>query len=48
MVKLQRKNAQNIQPTLTEIAKDPAFIKASKIIERAERNGRKLGFYEPE
>lgn len=31
---------------LSKIAKDLKFIEAARIIERAERNGRKLGFYD--
>lgn len=33
---------------LSKIAKDKDFLRAAKIIERAEKNGRKLGFYEPD
>lgn len=31
---------------LSEIAKDKEYLKAAEIIQRAERNGRRLGFYE--
>ena len=48
MVKLQRKSAQNTQPMLSKMAKDKDFLRAAEIIERAEKNGRRLGFYEPD
>lgn len=48
MVKLQRKSAQNTQPTLSEIAKYKEYLRAAEIIQRAEKNGRRLGFYEPD
>ena len=48
MVKLQRKSAQNTQPMLGEIAKDKEYLRAAEIIQRAERNGMRLGFYEPD
>ena len=31
---------------LSEIAKDKEYLRAAEIIQRAERNGRRLGFYE--
>lgn len=31
-----------------KIAKDKDFLRAAEIIERAEKNGRRLGFYEPD
>lgn len=33
---------------LSKIAKDKDYLKAAEIIQRAEKNGRRLGFYEPE
>lgn len=33
---------------LSEMAKDKEYLKATEIIQRAERNGRRLGFYEPD
>lgn len=33
---------------LNEMAKDKEYLKAAEIIQRAERNGRILGFYEPD
>ena len=33
---------------LSKIAKDKDFLRAAEIIERAEKNGRRLGFYEPD
>ena len=48
MVKLQRKSARNTQPMLSEIAKDKEYLRAAEIIQRAEKNGRRLGFYEPD
>lgn len=33
---------------LSKIAKDKDYLRAAAIIERAEKNGRRLGFYEPE
>ena len=48
MVKLQRKSAQNTQPMLSKIAKDKDYLRAAEIIQRAEKHGRMLGFYEPE
>ena len=33
---------------LSKIAKDKDYLRAAEIIQRAERNGRRLGFYEPE
>lgn len=32
---------------LSKMAQNEDFLKAAKIIERAELNGRRLGFYEP-
>ena len=48
MVKLQRKSAQNTQAMLSEIAKDKEYLRAAEIIQRAEKHGRMLGFYEPD
>lgn len=31
---------------LSKIAKDKDFLRAAEIIQKAERNGRRLGFYE--
>lgn len=31
---------------LSEIAKDKEYLRAAEIIQRAEKNGRRLGFYE--
>lgn len=31
---------------LSEIAKDKEYLRAAEVIQRAERNGRRLGFYE--
>ena len=36
------------KPMLSKIAKDKDFLRAAEIIERAEKNGRRLGFYEPD
>lgn len=33
---------------LSEIAQNKDFLRAAEIIQRAEKNGRRLGFYEPE
>lgn len=33
---------------LSEMAKDKEYLKVAEIIQRAERNGRRLGFYEPD
>lgn len=33
---------------LSEIAKDKEYLRAAEIIQRAERNGRRLEFYEPD
>lgn len=33
---------------LSEIAKDKEYLRAAEIIQKAERNGRRLGFYEPD
>ena len=33
---------------LSKIAKDKDFLRAAEIIERSEKNGRRLGFYEPD
>lgn len=33
---------------LSEIAKDKDFLRAAEIIEKAEKNGRRLGFYKPD
>ena len=33
---------------LSKIAKDKDFLIAAEIIEKAEKNGRRLGFYEPD
>lgn len=33
---------------LSEMAKDKEYLKAAEIIQRAERNGRRLRFYEPD
>lgn len=33
---------------LSEIAKNKDFLRATEIIEKAEKNGRRLGFYEPD
>lgn len=33
---------------LSEMAKDKEYLRAAEIIQRAERNGRRLGFYEPD
>nr|DAO24076.1 MAG TPA: hypothetical protein [Caudoviricetes sp.] len=33
---------------LSKIAKDKDYLRAAEIIQRAEKNGRMLGFYEPE
>lgn len=33
---------------LSEIAKNKDFLRAAEIIEKAEKNGRRLGFYEPD
>lgn len=33
---------------LSEMAKNKEYLKAAEIIQRAERNGRRLGFYEPD
>lgn len=30
---------------LSRLAQDPEFLRAAKIIERAEKKGRQLGFY---
>lgn len=40
------KSAQNTQPMLSEMAKDKEYLRAAEIIQKAERNGRRLGFYE--
>ena len=48
MVKLQSKSAQNTQPMLSEIAKDKEYLRAAQVIQRAEKHGRMLGFYEPD
>ena len=33
---------------LSEIAKDKEYLRAADIIQRAEKHGRMLGFYEPD
>lgn len=33
---------------LSEIAKNKEYLRAAEIIQKAERNGRRLGFYEPD
>lgn len=33
---------------LSEMAKDKEYLRAAEIIQKAERNGRRLGFYEPD
>lgn len=33
---------------LSEMAKNKEYLMAAEIIQRAERNGRRLGFYEPD
>lgn len=33
---------------LSKIAKDKEYLRAAEIIQMAERNGRRLGFYEPD
>ena len=33
---------------LIEIAKDKEYLRAAEIIQRAEKHGRMLGFYEPD
>ena len=33
---------------LNKIAKDKDFLRAAEIIQRAEKHGRMLGFYEPD
>lgn len=33
---------------LSEIAKNKEYLMAAEIIQRAEKNGRRLGFYEPD
>lgn len=33
---------------LSEMAKDKEYLRAAEIIQRAEKNGRRLGFYEPD
>lgn len=33
---------------LSEMAKDKEYLRAAEIIQRAERNGRRLGFFEPD
>ena len=33
---------------LSEMAQNKEYLKAADIIQRAERNGRRLGFYEPD
>lgn len=33
---------------LNKMTKDKDYLRAVEIIERAEKNGRKLGFYEPD
>jgi hypothetical protein len=33
---------------LSKIAKDKDFLRAAEIIQRAEKHGRMLGFYEPD
>ena len=33
---------------LSKIAKDKDYLRAAEIIQRAEKYGRRLGFYEPE
>nr|DAL65280.1 MAG TPA_asm: hypothetical protein [Caudoviricetes sp.] len=33
---------------LSKMAKDKDYLRAVEIIERAEKNGRRLGFYEPD
>ena len=33
---------------LGEIAKDKEYLRAAEIIQKAEKNGRRLGFYKPE
>ena len=48
MVKLQRKSAQSTQPMLSEMAKDKDYLRAAEVIQRAEKHGRMLGFYEPD
>lgn len=34
----------NTQPMLSEMAKDKEYLRAAEIIQKAERNGRRLGF----
>ena len=48
MVKLERKSEKNTQAMLSEMAKDKEYLRAEEIIQKAERNGRRLGFYEPD
>ena len=48
MVKLQRKSVQNTQPMLSELAKNKDYLRAAEVIQRAEKHGRMLGFYEPD
>ena len=33
---------------LSEIAKDKEYLRSAEIIQKAEKNGRILGFYEPD
>lgn len=33
---------------LSRMAKDKDYLRAMEIIEKAEKNGRRLGFYEPD
>ena len=33
---------------LSKIAKDKEYLRAAEIIQKAEKNGRILGFYEPD
>ena len=33
---------------LSEMAKNKEYLKAAEIIQKAEKNGRRLGFYEPD
>ena len=33
---------------LSKIAKDKDYLRAAEIIQRVEKNGRRLGFFEPE
>lgn len=33
---------------LSEMAQNKEYLRAAEIIQRAEKNGRRLGFYEPD